>query len=300
MIRDSAEAFARVEAEYELNGGAPAHGHSDIRTYRIRGGFIARQEIPTSVRSAADHSYCYVLASVRMRTSCVVFHPAGGEGNHTFVRACMATVLCQAPAYHCVHGGAVEWGGRGVLLVGPHRSGKTTLLLRLHQAGAVVLSDNLSFVHDGRLVPFFLMDRPRFNVGPVAHASLRPVARTGSAATTWNADGRRLVDVPTVTVPPRSHVALGAVIVPTLSTRFDVRLMRPEVLLTRHRKEIVRPELEMFATKFKSAWFYRWKTTRYWRRQLRAVPVLGVSLDKHAFDASCEQLLGFLREHVPV
>lgn len=40
------------------------------------------------------------------------------------------------------HGTCVDWGGRGVLLLGPSGSGKSDLALRLIDAGAVLVADD--------------------------------------------------------------------------------------------------------------------------------------------------------------
>lgn len=53
-----------------------------------------------------------------------------------------------------LHGTVVAWRGKGVLLQGPSGSGKSDLALRLVEAGAVLVADDLVRVEpvDGRLV----------------------------------------------------------------------------------------------------------------------------------------------------
>jgi hypothetical protein len=54
-----------------------------------------------------------------------------------------------------VHAGAVGWRGRALLLPGPSRAGKTTLVTALLRAGASYYSDEYAVLDpDGRLWPF--------------------------------------------------------------------------------------------------------------------------------------------------
>jgi hypothetical protein len=53
-----------------------------------------------------------------------------------------------------LHAGAVAWRGRGIVLPGASRSGKTTLVAELVRAGAGYLSDEFAVIRGDRVVPY--------------------------------------------------------------------------------------------------------------------------------------------------
>lgn len=61
--------------------------------------------------------------------------------------------MSEGPALRCLHASCVRWLGRGVLLRGPPGRGKSDLLVRLIEAGADLLADDLVEleVRNGRL-----------------------------------------------------------------------------------------------------------------------------------------------------
>ena len=66
----------------------------------------------------------------------------------------MPVSLAEAPTRHTVHASAVVWQDRGILIMGPSGSGKSDLALRLIEAGAMLVADDLVAVirRDGALV----------------------------------------------------------------------------------------------------------------------------------------------------
>jgi hypothetical protein len=291
VICESPELFGAARAEYERRAAGASRHATGTRFVRVPGGLIARQDIPTSVRLGHDSDHCLIVGSIATRTACFLFEPRSQRANHTFIRACLITLLCQSRPYHCVHGGAIAFEGKGILLIGPRQCGKTTTLLRLHLAGCRVLSDNLSFVHDGRIVPFFLMHDPMLNLGPDAYASVAAQLNDRSQRSAWNADGRRLVDMrPVIPAGSDRRVPLNGIVFPRLSSAFNATRLDAVTAMRRYEREIVVPELELFARKFRRGWLFRWKSRRYWRKQLRDVPLFEVSLDKADIDGSIEKL----------
>lgn len=64
-------------------------------------------------------------------------------------------VALQAPRHVFVHAGVVAWQGRGLLIPGRSRSGKTTLVKALVDAGAVYYSDEYAALDEaGRVLPW--------------------------------------------------------------------------------------------------------------------------------------------------
>lgn len=72
--------------------------------------------------------------------------------------------MSDAPALCCLHASCVRWLGRGLLLRGPPGRGKSDLLIRLIEAGADLLADDLVEleVRNGRLAA-----RPKAEAGLV-------------------------------------------------------------------------------------------------------------------------------------
>jgi len=80
-----------------------------------------------------------------------------------------------------VHAGAVGWGGQGILIPGPTRSGKTSLVAALVRAGAVYYSDEYALLdRRGWLHPY---PRPLSVRGPGSESPrLTPVEALGGRA----------------------------------------------------------------------------------------------------------------------
>ncbi|TAJ96761.1 MAG: hypothetical protein EPO10_17940 [Reyranella sp.] len=79
-------------------------------------------------------------------------------------------------------------GGRGFLVAGPRRSGKTTLALGLLLAGCEVSGDELVLLRDGRAVAFpwrFIVNEPSVALLPPLRALPPVVARAGALARDW-------------------------------------------------------------------------------------------------------------------
>jgi len=79
-------------------------------------------------------------------------------------------------------------GGRSFLVVGPRRSGKTTLALGLLLAGCEVSGDELVLLRDGQAVAFpwrFMVNEPSVALLPPLRALPPVVARGGALARDW-------------------------------------------------------------------------------------------------------------------
>ena len=111
-----------------------------------------------------------------------------------------------------VHGTAIAWLGRGILLLGRPGSGKSDLALRLIDAGAKLVADDLVDLEAAgdRLVArvhgspglIELRGLGIFRQEALAEAALDVVVRLGPATE------------PTERLPPAGHVALAGVTLP--------------------------------------------------------------------------------------
>ncbi len=89
-------------------------------------------------------------------------------------------VAASAPDRIFVHAGVVGWKGRAILVPGTSRSGKTTLVAALVQAGASYLSDEFAPLDErGRAHPFAKPLTIRGPGGCDLHARRRPVEDLG-------------------------------------------------------------------------------------------------------------------------
>lgn len=74
---------------------------------------------------------------------------------HGLARLIDVQVALQAPHHVFVHAGVIAWQGRGLLIPGRSRSGKTTLVKALVDAGAVYYSDEYAALDEaGRVLPW--------------------------------------------------------------------------------------------------------------------------------------------------
>lgn len=92
------------------------------------------------------------------------------------------SVSCHAKGFLFVHAGVVGWNGRGILLPGLSRTGKTTLVKALVETGATYYSDEFAVLdEEGRVHPYARPLAVRDEAGRVTQqtvASLGGVAGT--------------------------------------------------------------------------------------------------------------------------
>jgi hypothetical protein len=85
---------------------------------------------------------------------------------------------CRAEGRLFVHAGAVSWGDIGIVIPGRSRSGKTTLVRALVEAGAVYYSDEFAVLDaEGRMHPYALPLSIR--AGDMPHGGRIPVETVG-------------------------------------------------------------------------------------------------------------------------
>jgi hypothetical protein len=190
---------------------APADGEDWVMTWENIGTLRASVDGSTSTWSTADDADPALVRKIRQGMA----------------RAFLARLAGQV----AFHAGAVAWGDRGVLLVGPSGGGKSTTVAALCKRGAAMLADDAAVVGEKDGAPWLVPSEDRHWLHADARESLelegesaplfgktpvRSAAAAGAGGRLMAVVSLRFVDAGPVHVAPVTGAAAFAELLPAL------------------------------------------------------------------------------------
>lgn len=251
--------------------------------------YLFKQIIPKSIHSSEDSEYLYIVFSKKNKEAYFVFKEnACIETKLSSFKSTLLFLFCLSPKFHIIHGSSLSFNNKGILIIGPAGSGKTTVSIDLIKKGSAIISDNISYIKSGSLMSYFILSPPKLNLG-------YKTASYFDIQTDFFKE-KKLFTLQEIekNIQIANNIKIDFLIVPVLGNKYSEEKISITELLANYEEDFLKPEIVYLFTKLKLYYYFKIKTMLFWKRKLKNKVILKITLDKNDMTSSLKQLTEFL------
>ena len=254
--------------------------------------YFFKQIIPKSIHSSDNSEYLYIVFSKKKKEAYFVFKEnASIETKLSSFKSTLLFLFCLSPKFHIIHGSSLSFNNKGILVIGPAGSGKTTVSIDLIKKGSAIISDNISYITSGSLMSYFILTPPKLNLGYKT--------ATYFDIQTDFFEEKKLFTLKEVekNIQLASNIKIDFLIIPNLGNKYSINKISIKELLANYEEDFLKPEIVYLFTKLKLYYYFKIKTMLFWKRELKNKVIFKITLDKNNMTSSLMQLSEFLNNN---
>lgn len=253
--------------------------------------YFFKQIIPKSIHSSNDSEFLYIVFSKKKKEAHFIFKENTSiEIKLSSFKSTLLFLFCLNPKFHIIHGSSLSFENKGVLIIGPAGSGKTTVSIDLIKKGGSIISDNISYISSGSLISYFILTPPKLNLGYKT--------ATYFDIQTDFFEEKKLFTLQEIEkgVQKVSNKKINFIIIPVLGKKYSIEKMSFKELLANYEEDFLKPEIVYLFTKLKLQLYFRFKTIHFWKRELKNKIILKITLDSNDMNNSLMKLTKILSD----
>jgi len=251
--------------------------------------YFFKQIIPKSIHSSDESEYLYIVFSKKKKEAYFVFKEnASIETKLSSFKSTLLFLFCLSPKFHIIHGSSLSFNNKGILIIGPAGSGKTTVSIDLIKKGGALISDNISYITSSSLMSYFILTPPKLNLG-YKTASYFDIQ-------TDFFEEKKLFTLQEIekNIQLVNNIKIDFLIIPILGKKYCVEKMSVKELLANYEEDFLKPEIVYLFTKLRLYYYFKIKTIFFWKRELKNKVILKITLDSTDMNSSLMKLTKIL------